>query len=170
MSLKKIAVAGMLGAATMAMSVSAFAQRAAETGWYVGASLGQADLGADKDTSWKISAGYQINRNFAAELGYIDFGEVSAAGITAASTGWELIGVGKYPFANQFSAYGLLGLVRGETKLSGAASGSDSSTELTFGLGAQYDFSRQLGVRAQWQRVNTDQEIDVLSIGVVWKF
>lgn len=154
----------------MAMSAGALAQ--AETGWYLGGSFGQADLGADEDSSWKLSAGYQISRNLAAELGYIDFGEVTAGGITAESTGWELIGVGKFPFADRFSAYGLVGFVRGETELSGAATGSDSSTELTYGFGAQYDFSPQLGLRAQWQRYDTDSdtEIDVLSAGVVWKF
>jgi long-subunit fatty acid transport protein len=47
---------------------------------------------------------------------------------------------------------------------------SDDTTELTIGLGVQYDFSTQLALRGQWQRYDTSQEIDVLSIGFVYKF
>ncbi|MCD6043721.1 MAG: OmpA-like transrane domain, partial [Burkholderiales bacterium] len=48
--------------------------------------------------------------------------------------------------------------------------GSDDKTELTWGLGAQYDVSARLGVRAGWQRYETDEEVDLLSIGVVYRF
>lgn len=168
-------VAAMLGAAAMTLSAGAMAQQGMDSGWYVGASIGQADLDIDKDTAWKISAGYQLNRTFSVEIGYTNLGEVSegagAFAVEAEATAWEVIGVAKFPVANQFSIYGLVGIAMAEVE--GRVLGvsfSDDSTELTFGVGAQYDVSRNLGVRAQWQRYGADEDIDVISLGVVFKF
>jgi hypothetical protein len=47
---------------------------------------------------------------------------------------------------------------------------SDDSVEVTWGLGVQYDVSRNLGVRALWQRYEHDTTADFLAIGVTWKF
>jgi OOP family OmpA-OmpF porin len=173
------------------------AQARGETGWYVGGSVGQSKVrdvdctggSCDtKDTAFRILGGYQINRNFAAELGYHDLGKVtfSAPGVSAdiKANAWELVGLGAYPFANQFSVYGKFGAYHGESKISAAVAGlgsgslKETNTDLTFGLGAQYDVSRELGVRGEWQRYknvggdNTGgkSDIDVLSIGAIWRF
>jgi len=34
----------------------------------------------------------------------------------------------------------------------------------------QYDLSRNLGLRALWQRYETDNSVDFLAVGVTWKF
>jgi OOP family OmpA-OmpF porin len=167
-------LAAMLGAAAMAVSAGAMAQQA-DTGLYVGAMIGQSDLEIDKDTAWKASIGYQINRTFAVEAGYTNLGEVSetVAGVTAEAeaTAWEVIGLAKFPVANQLSLYGLVGIAMAEVEARvGGVSADDDSTELTFGFGAQYDFSRNMGVRAQWQRYGADDDIDVISVGLVVKF
>jgi hypothetical protein len=163
-------IAAMLGAAAMLISVGALAQ-ARDVGFYAGASIGSADLGPDDDTAVKVFGGYQINRTFAAEFGYTDLGDVAAVGQTAKANAWELLGLAKFPVGNRVSLYGLLGLAKVESERSvfGVRT-SDDSTQLTIGFGAQYDFSPQLGVRGQWQRYDTDQEIDVFSIGFVYKF
>jgi OOP family OmpA-OmpF porin len=162
--------AAMLGAAAMAVSAGAVAQQA-DTGWYVGGSIGQSDLDIDKDIAWKASLGYQINRTFSAEVGYTNLGEVSELGVTAEATAFEVIGLAKFPVANQLSIYGLAGIAMAEVEVSSPlGSVSDDSTELTFGVGAQYDFSRNMGARVQWQRYGADEDIDVISVGVVVKF
>lgn len=169
---------------------------AQETGFYVGASIGQSefkdacsDLPAgfscdEKDTAWKIFGGYQFNRHFAAELGYNDLGEVSASGfgLTAATevTAWELVAVGSFPVVDRFSVYGKLGAYRAETEFSSniLASEDETNSGLTFGLGVRYDITRNLGVRGEWQRYNDvgdenttgEGDLSVLSIGIVWKF
>jgi OOP family OmpA-OmpF porin len=168
--MKKKWLAAMLGAAAMTLSAGALAQ-GMDTGWYVGGSIGQADLDIDEDTAWKISGGYQLNRNFSVELGYTNLGEVSVGPVEVEATAWEVIGVGKLPVANQLSVYGLIGIAMVEAEASFMGiSASDDSTELTFGVGAQYDFSRNVGLRAQWQRYGADEDIDVISLGVVVKF
>jgi opacity protein-like surface antigen len=169
-------IAAMLGATAMVVSSGALAQRggAADTGWYVSGSIGQSD-DLDDAMAWKISGGYQINRNLSVEVGYASLGELDAGfGVNVEASAIEVIGMYKFPLQNRFSIYGLAGLARIEAESSaGSVFGfpipaeSDSSTELTFGFGVQYDFSPKLGVRAQWQDyVNTS----VISAGIVYKF
>ena len=169
---RKGSVAMVLGAAAMLGCGSALAQKQpVDTGFYAGASLGSADLGPDSDTALKIFGGYQINRSFAAEFGYSDFGDVSVGNVSANASAWELIGLGKFPLGNQFYVYGLAGLtkIKTETTVNGLRV-SDDSTELTFGFGLQYDFNPKAGARLQWQRYDARNEVDVVSVGALYKF
>jgi len=75
--------------------------------------------------------------------------------------------VGILPLAPQFSLLGKIGFASIDVD---TPAGGDTKTELTYGIGAQYDVTPKIGVRAQWQRYETDQEIDLLSIGVVVRF
>ena len=193
---KKVLLAAMLGATVMAAPAVSVAQARGDTGWYLGGHIGQSQakdacngVGGsgvscdDKDTAIKILGGYNFNRNLAAELGYTDLGKAKASGggVTAEikSTAWELVGVGSYPIANQFSVYGKLGLYVAETKASSNIGISEKKTnnDLTYGLGVRYDFSREVGVRGEWQRYSKvgggdigKSDVDVLSVGVVWNF
>jgi OOP family OmpA-OmpF porin len=189
--------------AVLGVSAAAFALPAAAQGMsavYIGGGLGQSKFkGAcdgvsgtgvscdDKDTSFKIFGGYQLNRNFAGELGYTDLGKAKASGpggsTELSATAWELSAVGLFPVMDALSIFGRLGGYWGEGKLSGSgASGSKTTTNLTFGLGLQYDFTKNLGVRGEWQRyskvkVKDDAsgtedsgDIDVLGISVLYRF
>jgi OOP family OmpA-OmpF porin len=155
----------------------------------------------DTDTAWKIFGGYQFTPNLAVELGYNDFGRISGdatltfGGSTftgnakVEATAFELTGVGTLPLGQQFSLYGKLGVYYAETKASAnvqqttppfasaSSSQSDNNSNLTFGLGARYDFTKNIAVRAEWQRfskVGSDNtgkgDIDVLAIGGLYRF
>src|SRR3954469_13496803 len=164
-------IVAVLGCATMLSSTAVLAQKQTDTGWYAGASLGRADLGPDNDTALKVFGGYQINRSFAAEFGYSDFGDVTVGNNNVNASAWELTGVGKFPLGNQFYVFGLAGLAKIKSEsTSSRLAVSDDSTELAFGFGLQYDFSPNAGARLQWQRYATSSEIDVMSVGVVYKF
>ena len=180
--------------AIAALSTAAFAAPAMAqmrmSSAYIGGSIGQSkfkgacdDAGGlscdDKDTAFRLFGGYQFNRNIAAELGYASLGKVKLSGPgfsgSVEGTAWDLSAVGSWPLANQFSVLGRLGFARTEGKGGGDFGGSDNKTGVTFGLGAQYDFSRNLGLRGEWQRykVNAagdDSNVDVLSIGALWRF
>jgi OOP family OmpA-OmpF porin len=175
----------------MAFAVPALAQ---DTGFYAGLSFGQSSADVDcsglttcddSDTAWKILGGYRFNRNLAVEFGYTDLGEVSGSDgvdtVTVESTAFELVAVGTMPIADKFSVYGKIGLYRGETDAEvvgpSAGSASESNTDLTFGVGVQYDFTKNLGVRGEWQRYSDvgggdieGADVDVISIGVVFRF
>jgi OmpA-OmpF porin, OOP family len=185
-----MAVLGIAGA--MAFAGPALAQ---DTGFYAGLSLGQSTADDactgvsgpgiscdDKDTAWKIFGGFQFNRHFALEFGYTDLGEVSASApgvnVSIESSAFELVAVGMLPIADKFSIYGKLGMYRGETDASAPGQSiSESNTDLTFGVGVRFDLTKNLGVRAEWQKY-TDvgggdigtADVDVISIGVLFRF
>jgi len=93
---------------------------------------------------------------------------------------WDLAAVGTLPIADKFSAFGKLGMYRADSDLSSdvLASGSESKSDLTYGLGLQYDFTRSVGMRGEWQRfqkvggddVGGESDIDVMSVGVLYRF
>jgi len=137
----------------------------------------------DSDTAWRILGGYRINPNFSVELGYQDLGQVRATGFgvngNVTANVWELVGVGTVPLRNQFSVYGKLGGYRGETELRSNAgfSGSETNTDLTFGVGGRYDFSPQIAFRAEYQSYQSvgggtvgHSDFDVISVGALFNF
>ena len=196
--MKTKAVIAFLGIASAAAAFPAAAQMSMSAA-YLGGGIGQSkfkdscsNLGSpggscdDKDTAWKLFGGYQFNRNFAAELGYSDLGKAKAddgAGATVEAKSWatDLSAIGSIPF-DAFSIFGRLGGYYGKTDLTGFASGSKSTSNLTYGAGAQYDFSKSLGVRGEWQRYNkmkarddasgteAESNVDVLGVSLLYRF
>ena len=153
----------MLGAAAMTVSAGALAQ-SAMTGFYIGAEVGQTKVDdADNDIGFKLLGGYRFHPNIAAEVGYGMLYDKDDVEVTAL----EFVAVGMFPVANQLSILGKLGLANVEVDTSG---GSEDKTELTWGLGVQFDVNRNLGVRALWQRYETEDAVDYLAIGATWKF
>lgn len=184
----------------LAISASVFALPAAAqvnmSSVYMGASVGSAErkdaCGSivaggscdEKDTAWRLFGGYQINRNFAAELGYHDLGQITSSAGTASATSKarlvDLVGIAAYPFMNVLSVYGKLGGYYAKTELSSnitGAGGDETNTGLTYGAGLQWDATRNLGVRAELQRYDNvggsrtgEGDINVVSVGALWRF
>ncbi|HUJ85699.1 MAG TPA: outer membrane beta-barrel protein [Burkholderiales bacterium] len=137
----------------------------------------------DSDTAWRILGGYQLNQNVAVELGYQDLGNVRATGFGVAgevtANVWELVAVGALPLKNRFSVYGKLGGYLGNTELRSNAgfTGSDTNTNVTFGVGGRYDFSPQVAFRAEYQSYQSvggstvgESDFDVVSVGALFRF
>jgi OmpA-OmpF porin, OOP family len=153
-----------VGAAAMIASAGALAQ-ATVPAFYVGAEVGSVDVDtADEDIGIKLIGGYQFHRNIAAEFGYGMLYDKGGVEITSL----EITALGIFPINPQFSLYGKLGFARLEADCGSGSCGDDN--DLTFGLGVQWDASRNLGVRAGWQRYNTDPSVDFLHVGAVWRF
>jgi OOP family OmpA-OmpF porin len=183
----------LIGLTGIAVLIAAPAALSQASGFYAGGSVGQskakdtncvAGLSCDDtDTAWKIFGGYQINRNFAAELGYTNLGkfESSGLGISASveAKALELVGVGLFPLADRLSVYGKLGgyHAKSEGRSNIGVSADKTNTGLTFGLGAQYDILPTVGLRAEWQRYHDvgggdikKTDIDVLGIAALFRF
>jgi len=186
---KKVLVTALLaGFAAVPTLAMAQAKGNADLGFYAGASVGQSksDCGGggscdDKDTAYRIFGGYKFHPNIAVEGGYSPLGETSGGNVTAEANAWDLVGLGIFPLGNNFSIFGKLGFYNAEIKLSGAASGKKTTTDLTYGIGGQYDFNRNLGLRLELQRysgvkapdfggTSKDTDIDVVSVGALWRF
>ena len=145
----------------------------------------------DRDRGGKIFGGYQFNKNFGAELGYVNLGKATASGVilgvpvtvSEKAKGFELLGVGTLPLADKFSAYGKLGFFRWDVDASATIGGlsaslSENGTDLTYGIGLKYDFAKNIGARLEWQRYKDlgnnattgKSDVDLVSIGIVFKF
>jgi len=177
--IKAAALAAVVGAAVAfpTVSLAQMSMKGPDSGWYIGGNLGQADVDdlGDKDTSFKILGGYQINKHFGAELGYTDFGKASSGGVTFKGTAWELVGVGTLPINDKFSVFGKLGFAMGDGEASAPGiTVSDDSTEVTYGIGVKYNFTPVFGVTAEYQAypdfANGATDINVFSVGVVYRF
>jgi OmpA-OmpF porin, OOP family len=192
MKTRKLAAASLLAIAGALAASQASAQP------YLGGSIGQSDVDDEittglitsgsvdgKDTAFKIFGGYMFNRNFGVEGAYVDLGEVSYSGsfggapVTGGKVeinGFNVSAVGAFPVNEQFSVFGKMGLFIWDADASDTTGGvpfsaSADGTDLSFGVGVNYSFTRNLGVRAEWEMFKTDDgDATLLSAGVVWKF
>jgi OmpA-OmpF porin, OOP family len=199
--MRRVALAA-CAAAAMIVPTAAMAQLVGgpDSGSYMGGTVGQATANdfctgvsgpgttcEEKDTSWSVFVGYQVNRNLGFEFGYRDFGERSA--ITTGAGGvstrieskvFEFVGMGILPFGERFQLYGKFGAYFGETDtvrdfgVTGTQSDADSNIDLTYGIGVQYALTKQWGLRAEWQRYQDMSsgtvDLDAVAIGVVYRF
>ena len=118
---RKQAVA-ILGVAAATFALPATAQMSMSNA-YLGGSIGQSKAkdaceGAsncdDKDTAWRLFGGYQFNRWFALEGGYIDLGEIepNRAGASLEADTFYVAAVGTIPVNDAFAVYGKVGVHR----------------------------------------------------------
>jgi len=156
----------------------------------------------ENDTGWKIFGGYNFNPNFAIEGGYVDLGKFNlSANITAPISaafsadikfsGPFLDLVGIWPVAENFSLYAKGGGIYASSKTDVSATPalaaaftaagivSDSSDDLKgmAGLGAQFDFNRNFGVRGEWERYfslgtngSGKGDVDLFSANLIYTF
>ena len=182
--MKKIATALLLSAA---ISTPALAE-----GGYVAIDVGQSTIkdgcaGAtiscsDSGTAFRVGGGMQITPNFGVEANYASLGSAKA------STGGynsefkpkalQLSAVVSAPVADAVSVFAKLGVSRISSDISatGYSTRSTTKTAASYGIGAQYNFSRQIGIRAQYEKLGktndtvTDYDINMISAGLVFKF
>jgi OmpA-OmpF porin, OOP family len=169
------AVAALTWASTAALAQSA------QSGPYLGATIGKPDWRADSvggvsgDTSgsaYKIYGGYRMNPNFALELGAMRLGRLSGPLGEAKASGYSLDAVGLLPLNTQWSALGRLGVGRMKTSAGGV---DDTGTAPKFGLGAQYQLNSSTALRGEWERYRLDafgakSNVDALSLGAQFSF
>ena len=171
------------------------AAQAQDRGFYLGGALGQSkfkewcDTGGsttatlpacdDTDTTWKILGGYRFNRYIAAEATYIDWGEVSATAritatgrtidVAASQVSYGLAAVGTLPLGQRFELFGKAGFVNTEQDTTSATTVTRDETELHYGVGVKYAFTRNWALRGEWESTDT-LKVELLSIGVEYRF
>ena len=178
----------------LALLPSAAIAQAPGAGFYLGGALGQStlkewcDTGGstvltlraceDTDTSWKVLGGYRFNRYVAAEASYIEWGEVTAtisngAQVAAEQHSYGLAVVGTLPLGPGFELFGKAGflMTEQETRRSviNPSTVNRDETELHYGFGAKYAFTKNWAVRGEWEK--TDKlKVEMLSVGVEYRF
>jgi len=173
----------------LALMATAAGAQAQDGGFYLGGALGQSRFKEwcdiplasckDTDTSWKLLGGYRFNRYLAAEATYVDWGEVTASNAAGAQAlarqqSYGLAAVGTLPLGERFELFGKAGFLttEQETETRNVASPrtvSRDESELHYGLGAKYAFTKNWALRGEWE--NTDKlKVELLSIGVEYRF
>lgn len=131
----------------------------------------------DEDNSWKVIGGYRFHENFAAEVSYVDFGELSAqqlvgtGSFAAEAKGLTAFAVGLIPVP-YFDLFAKIGVAKIDSKTRGLVTNfDDDTTEFAYGAGAQWRW-RNLAVRAEYEKFDTDVigDLDLISIGATYTF
>jgi OmpA-OmpF porin, OOP family len=189
-----LAIVGVLAAtSTIAIAQSSSAVSWAESYYYVGIAGGEARSQFDeqrlvssqlspgvigsgitghdtRDGAWRIFGGYQFNRYWALELGYVDLGRFSFTSsiYPTGSLNGELKArgdtldlVGTMPITDNFSIIGRIGANYSRTQSAFNGTGnaalvngnpSNRKTNMKAGAGLQYAFSPNFMVRAEGER------------------
>ncbi len=180
--MKRVTKPAVLAALLVVPGVS-FAQQAIMQNLepYVGLGIGISSnddiTGDDEDTGFKVFGGATFNEAFGAEFSYVDLGQFQEAGVSdLEASAWALHGIARLPFMqNKASVFGKLGMALATAEAFGT---DDTSLELAYGVGAEYEFQKNLGVRAEWERfalgnndaLGDDTDFDLLSASLVVKF
>ena len=181
--MKKLSIVLLSSAATL-MSSSVFAGES----FYGSFDITRTDLDLDiaglddTDTTFGIAAGYRINENFAVELGYQDFGEVSVSADGASAKveadAIQLSVIGGMPISENAGIYAELGFDSWDAELSytnipdlGTDSESDDGTDIFYGIGAYLSLSEAVNLKFEYQMHELDDaDVDVLGLGVTVAF
>lgn len=192
------AVAGGLIAAIALIHVPAYAQ---DAGFYVGGSIGQSKtknddaaftaLGAtvtkndERNSMFRLFAGYDINKYFAVEAAYVDLGAFGVSGTIGAApfsafgdiNGFSASGVGTLPLSEKFSLFGSVGVFLSKVKASAtvatvAGAARDHGTDVTAGAGIKYALSKNTAVRLEVNHYGLDDNGSAVtySVGLQYKF
>lgn len=144
-----------------------------DAGFYVGAGVGEFGLEIDgfddSDTAFKVFGGYQFIRYLGVELEYIDGGTAEDFGLEVDVSGFNLSLMGILPAGESLDLFAKLGMIAWDADAPGI--GSDSGEDLSWGIGAGYAFTDNLGARLEYQGFEIeDADGDMISIGMSWKF
>jgi OOP family OmpA-OmpF porin len=172
MKLILAAVATTLLAASPAMAAD-------DGGFYAGASLGIFNVDesnfSESDTGYKLFGGWMFNQFIGGDVEYIDGGTVREGDFGIDSTGVNLSLKGNWPVTEQFDVFGKVGYYFWDADLdfegNSGQEANSSGSDLSWGIGAGYDFTDNFGVVAEWQWFQIEEaDADMWSAGVVWKF
>ncbi|HEX7966482.1 MAG TPA: outer membrane beta-barrel protein [Gammaproteobacteria bacterium] len=188
----------------------------ADDGWsnfwqqsFIGVDVGRANHGgsrattipgftndvSDNDTGWRMNLGYQFNRVWALELGYVNLGttRLTATGPGGSFTserkarGFVIDGTAMMPFTDTFSGFLRLGTIDGHVQENDTSVGTitvpSSSTSsddwrATYGVGLDWRVADHLSLRLGWDQYHQlgnssnvgENNVNFTSLGVLFRF
>jgi OOP family OmpA-OmpF porin/outer membrane immunogenic protein len=149
---KKLILVSCLALAGFSMSASA----AELSGGFIRGELGNSDVDvggdSDSDNTWGVGGGWWFNKNFAVEGSWNSLYDED--GVSLDGFGLGLVGKTTVADGKGFYADGRIGMFRAKGEVDGF--GSDTSTDLYFGVGVGYDFNQNVGVGLNYTRYNGD--------------
>ena len=154
--------------ALAAMLLLANAAMAADSGAYIGASLGISDTPAQclNDLTGKRTCegnvmaargflGYSLNDRLAIEAALLGV----AASSDANAGALDLSALTSMPLSDRVALFGRLGVV-----------GDSNRGDVTYGVGLRFDLESKASLRLEWQHFGSDSGIDFLFLGILSRF
>ena len=136
---------------------------------YIGFSLGSADddVLSESDTGYKFFGGYTVNNNLGFEIAFVDLGQYVDGLLEQYGVAFEVVGY--LPLSSNLDLMGKLGMFSWTVDVLNA---SDDGTDLTYGLGVQYDLNNRLYVRGEWEQFTdvSGGDVSLLSVGLLYAF
>jgi len=188
-------VAAAVAALSLATGPAAFADENA--GWYLGGGFGQFNAGIDdvdevddtiegwdeSDDTYKLFAGYRLNKFLSFELDYVNLGEPSGAvvpgrNVDSAVDGFAPYVIGTLPLGNWFEVYARLGYyfydanVGVEDQLGGRVEFDEESQDLVYGAGVGANIGERFNIRFEYEKFDLEglDDADSLWLTGAWKF
>jgi OOP family OmpA-OmpF porin len=152
----------------------------------------------DSGTTWKLVGGYKFMKYLAAELEYFDSSDAEdrwtgefegfseELKVKIGLSGFNASAVGILPLGEKFNVFGKLGFVMwdadfearyierdpaGVVVFDEQEKGTDDGTDISWGIGAGFDFTENFGVRLEYQSFEIeDTDAALLSASVLWMF
>jgi OmpA-OmpF porin, OOP family len=173
-----------VGTCTLAAVMVGSAAWADDTGFYLGAGVGDSrqEAGAFRgnDNAFKLFGGWSINKYFAVEGGFIDAGTrsdtIGPVDIDISSDGFFVEGLARWPIGNVIAPYAKLGYVFYDSTLrnsigSQSFSTSESGSDLLYGAGLEFKTSTNFRLRVEFEEVNLpDIHLETYTLAALWQF
>jgi len=173
------------GTILLAALVSAPAFAGGDSGFYLGAGVGQGSVDGDlndgddgfsfdgDDTAYKLIAGYNFGIipliGLAAEVEYVDFGKPEDGGAeldVSAFAAFGVVGVNLGPIG----VFGKLGVASWDADVSNDSGFSDDGTDPAYGIGARFQIA-SFQIRAEYEYFDLDAaDADLLSASLLYTF
>jgi hypothetical protein len=146
--------------------VIANAAWAADSGVYLGASLGASDTPArcEEDLTRRCEGnllgaraflGYALNRQFGIEAGL----NAIAASSDSNGSAIDLSAIASAPLSERVAFFGRLGVV-----------GDGNHADLTYGAGLRFDLEEKASLRVEWLHYGSSNGVDFIFLGVLNRF
>jgi OOP family OmpA-OmpF porin len=183
--MKKIATTLLLSAA---ISAPAFA---ADQGAYLSVDAGtlsMSNAGLFKNPgAIDLIGGYRFTKNVAVEAGYMIIGDTTLTdafgSITYKQSAMHAGGVFTLPLGESFGLFGKLGVNSVSGKLTGTSgyagtNSSTSTTNVTYGIGGQYNFNQHFAAKVQYEKLGKTKadttapgsDLTRVSAGMIYSF
>lgn len=177
--MKKVVAVLLLSAAISAPAFAAGFTDGVVGSKYAVVELGSTSYGGNTATAISVGGGYQVHPAVAVEVDYLMGGKYTynVFGVSASTqlNALQVMAVGSYTINSDFSAYAKAGLSHNSYKSTvvmpffGAVTGTASSNDLAFAIGAKYKINKDIALRAQYQETGVSS-VNVISIGAMFNF
>ncbi len=177
-TLRMLAAGGVVAAAML--SAPAFA--GGDSGFYLGAGVGQANVDGDgdfsgfdsDDTGFKAIVGYNLGLiplvDLAVEGEYVDFGKPDDGGLELDPTAFAAFGLAGINLG-PIGVFAKLGAFSWDVDATfEGSSASDDGTDIAYGIGARFQIA-SFQIRAEYEIFDVDDaDVDFLSASLLYTF